>query len=222
MKVLLVADSEELRHFLERELSLRGADLVHYWHPIEAMDNVEETAPELIIFSGRDFPRHWKPFLVYFRAYSRQAETVPFILLRGENFSADEQKKAEYLKVTAVISESFTQAEDLQKLKSFAGAEGGGYSYKPSTTEKAEILFTHPETLNLIQARIVEISPVTVTFSPLVPELCGDLAFPVRVESCSLSVFHTLITVDIEIIRKIDASFQARLLSGNDEIAELI
>ena len=222
MKVLLVADNEELRNFLERELSLRGADLMHYWHPIKAMDNVDETAPELVIFSGRDFPRHWKPFLVYFRAYSQKMESVPFVLLRGENFSEDEQKKAEHLRVNAVISESFSQMEDLQKLKSFASTGGRGHSYRPSAEEKAEILFTHPETLNLVQARIEEISSVAVTFNPLAPELCESLEFPVRVESCSLSSFNTLITADIEITNKTDASFQARLLTGSEEIAARI
>ena len=221
MKVLLVADSEELRSFLERELSLRGVDLVHYWHPIKAMDNVEETAPELVIFSARDFPRHWKPFLVYFRAYSQKAEKIPFVLLRGENFSDDEQKKADYLKVNAVIPESLSSADDLQKLKKFAGM-GGGYSYRPFADEKADILFTHPENLNLIQGRIEEISPAALTFYPLAPELCEDFKFPARIESCSLSIFGALITVDIEITQKTENSFQTRLLTGGEEITAYI
>ena len=221
MKVLLVADREELRILIERELSLRGADLVHYWHPIKAMDNIEETAPELVIFSGRDFPRHWKPFLVYFRAYSQAAAMVPFVLLHGENFPEDEQKKADYLKVDAVIPESFPAKKDLQILKDIASMRGR-YSYRPSAEEKAEILFAHPGTMNLVQGRIEEISTTFLSFLTIAPQQCDDCDMPVLVENCSLSIFRTFITVDIEITKKVNNSFKARIIRGGEEIAENI
>jgi hypothetical protein len=220
MKVLLIADREELKHFLEKELALRGAQLVHYWHPIKAMDNIEEMAPELIIFSGRDFPRHWKPFLVYFRAYSPRAESVPFILLHGEAFPGDEKKKALHLKVDAVIPEEMA-AEDIQKLKGFI-LSGRNASYRPSAAEKADILFTHPGDLTLVQGRIEEISAAALSFFPLDPELCDALRLPAVVRGCSLSIFGSLIEVDIEITEKDGDSFRARLLSGHEKIAPYI
>ena len=221
MKVLLIGDSEELRSFLEQELTAHGAVLVHYWHPIKAMDNIDELAPEMVIFSGRDFPRHWKPFLLYFRAYNPYAEKVPFVLLRGENFPADEQKKADHLNVTAVIPEAFQSPEDLERLKAFV-VSGRASVYRPAASEKAGILFTHPQNLTLIQGRINEISPYSLTFSPLSADACEGIQPSVVIRDCSLSIFHKLIAVDIEITEVQEDSFQARLLSGHDEIASCI
>ncbi|MDR1317805.1 MAG: PilZ domain-containing protein [Spirochaetales bacterium] len=221
MKILLVADREDLKRFLEQEFSLRGAEIVHYWHPIKAMDNVGEMAPDVIIFSAQDFPRHWKPFLLYFRAYSPPAEKVPFILLCGENFNDDELKKAEHLKVSAVIPEKLDTPSDLQKLRSYITPERNS-SYHPAKDETADILFTHPENLVLVQGRIEEISSAALTFSPSAPEVCEDFPVPAIVQECSLNIFGTLIDADIEITRKDTASLHARLLSGHDEIASHI
>jgi hypothetical protein len=217
MKVLLVADREELKCFLENELALRGAQLVHYWHPIKAMDNVAEMTPDLIIFSARDFPRHWKTFLVYFRAGSPSAAKVPFILLRGESFPDDEAKKAEYLAVTDIIPEALDSA-DLQRLKKYI-VPGKDPVHQPADSEKADILFSHPESLILVQGRVREVSAAELTFSVLLPELCSDLQPQDVLQDCSLSIFNTLITVDLEIIKKTDDAFRARLLSGQQEIA---
>jgi hypothetical protein len=218
MKILLIADREDLKRVLEREFSLRGAELVHYWHPIKAMDNVDEMAPNLIIFSARDFPRHWKPFLVFFRSYSPAAEKVPFILLSGENFNDDEAKKAEYLGVNTVVPEKLDNPEDLRKLRNYI-VPGKNSAYRPAKEETADILFTHPEDLVLVQGRIEEISAASLSFTPAAPELCEDFPLPVVVRECSLHIFGILIAADIEITRKDDASWRARLLSGHDEIA---
>ncbi|MDR3201053.1 MAG: hypothetical protein LBT68_06295 [Spirochaetales bacterium] len=221
MKVLLVADREELKLFLEKELALRGARLVHYWHPIKAMDNVDEMAPEMIIFSARDFPRHWKPFLVYFRAHSPEAAKIPFVLLRGESFSDDEVKKAEYLGVSDVLPEALDNPADLQTLKKYI-VSSQNPSYRPAASEKADILFSHPQSLVLVQGRVREISADELSFSPLSPELCEDIEPPAVLQSCSLSIFDVLIAVDIEITQKNAEGFQARFLSGGEEIAPYI
>jgi DNA-binding response OmpR family regulator len=218
MKILLVADRDALKQFLEKEFSLRGADIVHYWHPIKAMDNVDEMAPDLVIFSARDFPRHWKPFLVYLRAYSPLMKKVPFILLSGENFDGEEAKKAEYLEVSAVIPEALDKPGDLQLLKKHI-APAKNSSYRPSKGETADILFTHPENLVLVQGHIEEISSASLSFSPKAPELCEDFSIPSVVHECSLNIFGILIGADIEITRKDAACLHARLLSGHDEIA---
>ncbi|MDR1626735.1 MAG: PilZ domain-containing protein [Spirochaetia bacterium] len=221
MKILLVADRDALKRFLEQEFSLRGADIVHYWHPIKAMDNVGEMAPNLVIFSARDFPRHWKPFLVYFRAYSPAAEKIPFVLLSGENFNDDEAKKAEHLGVSAVIPESLESPGDLQALKKYI-TPGKNPSYRPSKEETADILFTHPEHLVLVQGHIEEISPAALSFAPNAPQLCEDFPLPSVVRECSLNIFGALIGADIEITGKDAASWHARLLSGHDEIASYL
>jgi hypothetical protein len=227
MKVLLIAEREDLKQFLDQELILRGAEIVHYWHPIKAMDNLEETAPELVIFSAQDFPRHWKIFLVYLREYS-QGVDIPFILLSGDSFAEDELEKARTLKVTAIFPESFKNADDLLKLKdyiipenSMTASGAANQAYHPADTEKADILFTHPEKLVLIQGRILEISALEISFRPLTPELCEDINPLSVLRSCSLSILDTIIAADMEIIENIGI-IKARFVSGREEIAAIL
>ncbi|MDR2587922.1 MAG: PilZ domain-containing protein [Spirochaetales bacterium] len=203
MKVLLIADREELRLFLENELSPLGAEILHYWHPIKAMDNLEEASPEAVLFSAQDFPRHWTVFLVYLRASA--CANIPFILLKGKNFKIDESKKAETLGITEIFSESFEDPLELEKLKEYitppsvSSAMDRGAAYRPQAGEKAHILFTHPQRMVLVQGRLEEISLNELRFEPLSGEGAASLSPGLVLRGCSVSILDFITSVDIEI-----------------------
>ena len=81
MKILLVSERDELRDHIRRNFMPRGAEIIQYYNPIKAMDNLDEVDPEVVLFSAQDFPRHWKPFLCYCPSSKEQLQE-PKILHR--------------------------------------------------------------------------------------------------------------------------------------------
>jgi len=41
MKILLVSERDELREFIKRNFIPRGAEIIQYYNPIKAMDNLD-------------------------------------------------------------------------------------------------------------------------------------------------------------------------------------
>jgi DNA-binding response OmpR family regulator len=104
MKLMLVSESPQLRPLLEKLFPSKNADVIHYENPIKAMDNLEEIEPEIVVFAATDFPRHWKPFVIYLRNTFTRNEAV-FILLVNNTFDEEEARKADYLDVNSVIEQ---------------------------------------------------------------------------------------------------------------------
>ena len=98
MKALLVVDDEKAINNLSEVLKSAGYDTIVYKWLLKALDNIEEIAPHLIVISTADYPRHWKTLAQYassgFGDYTAQV-----ILYSDENFSEEEQRKAETLRV---------------------------------------------------------------------------------------------------------------------------
>jgi hypothetical protein len=100
------------------------------------MDNIDEIDPAAIVISARDFPRHWK-ILVQFTRNERSREACPIIILKGENFSAEETSKAFFLGANGVISDTLERQEEIHRLKNILG------NSEPEKTQKHEF-FTEP------------------------------------------------------------------------------
>ena len=98
MKALLVVDDEKAINNISEVLKSAGYDTIVYKWLLKALDNIEEIAPHLIVISTADYPRHWKTLAQYassgFGDYTAQV-----ILYSDENFSEEEQRKAETLRV---------------------------------------------------------------------------------------------------------------------------
>jgi len=81
-----------------------GIEILHYAHPMKALDNLSELNPDYIVWNADDFPRHWKAV----RASTMELEKSPhFAIVSDHAVSDDEIKKAEALGVTPVFSEGF-------------------------------------------------------------------------------------------------------------------
>lgn len=114
MKALLVADDDLAIENIKQVLQSKSYDVIVYKWLLKALDNIEEVAPHLIVISTLDYPRHWKTLAQYatsgFGDYNPQV-----ILYTDENFTEEEQKKAEILKVRGTF-DSVT-VEGLDKLR---------------------------------------------------------------------------------------------------------
>lgn len=206
MKILLVALKEETEKVLYRHLHPRGFEIIHYWNPIKAMDNIEEIRPDLILFSSEDFPRHWKPFLILLRQTFSRDKAV-FILLKGKIFPFEEAAKALYLGVNGIISEDFSDRrrmkhiEDVLSRYKTTGENRGFDRYIPLEDNELEFIFTHPVTLNLITGFIYDISIEGASFKPDSPQLTVDLSLDSEIPYCSLTLENTVISLSAKVVR---------------------
>lgn len=97
MKAMLVIEKDSIKHKVVEHLAPQGFVFIHYTNPLKAMDNIDEVAPEIVLFSAADYPRHWKPFLQLFRQGS-DAEENPLSFFGG-NIS---MRKKEQRRVSSV------------------------------------------------------------------------------------------------------------------------
>lgn len=206
MKIMLVIDKEETQEILEQHLHPRGFEFITYRNPLKAMDNIDEIAPDIVIFSGEDFPRHWKPFLKLLREERGKDECV-FLLLAGEFFPFEEAAKAVHLKVNGVVG------EDLQDKRTMAHIEGllnrykmirdnrKGQRYIPEAFDEIEFIFSHPDSLKLITGVIDDVSTEGVGFMPDSPHLVADLEEDQAIPSCSLRIFDEILSVHCRVVR---------------------
>ena len=59
MKLLVVAQREDLKNLIAYHLKPLGFEIVYYSDPVKLIDNVDELDPDMILFNAVDFPRHW-------------------------------------------------------------------------------------------------------------------------------------------------------------------
>src|SRR6056297_1331296 len=116
MKILLVSERDELKGYIRRNFMPRGAEIIQYYNPIKAMDNLDEIDPDVVLFSAQDFPRHWKPFLIFLRD-SRAREQCVFVVLTGGEFDHEEADKAQALQVNGIVDERLQDRRELARLK---------------------------------------------------------------------------------------------------------
>jgi len=136
MKLLLVLGSDDNYDAFTQTIAPLGFELIRYRHVLKAMDNIDEIDPAAIVISARDFPRHWK-ILVQFTRNERSREACPIIILKGENFSAEETSKAFFLGANGVISDTLERQEEIHRLKNILG------NSEPEKAQKQEF-FTEP------------------------------------------------------------------------------
>lgn len=106
MKVMIVAEQTDIQAYLRQLGGAGAADFFQYVHPLKAMDNLEEIAPTLVLWNADDFPRHWKIFLPFSRMVFG-AQAPAFHLVGEQPLPAEEQGKAEALKVDGIHGQGF-------------------------------------------------------------------------------------------------------------------
>jgi hypothetical protein len=180
MKLLLVCASEETLHTITGAVQPLGFDIIHYRHVLKAMDNIDEVAPAAIIISARDFPRHWK-ILAQFVRQQYVKENCPIVILKGEDFSAEEASKACCIGVNGLIPEDLTEENEAARLLNILNRylkfdDNSNAVMRPVVPEnRIGICITNPVNKNIITATVTAISRRGVTFKADVPGLIESL-----------------------------------------------
>ena len=206
MKTLLVIEHDNLKNQLIENLAPRGFDFIHYRNPIKAMDNIEEIAPDLVIFSSIDFPRHWKPFVTVLRTFLSKEKSV-FILLKSDYFSSEESTKASVLEVNGVISDNFSdpavlaQLEDVFTRYNVIDNKRISRRFLSSVTQDIEFIFTHPLSSSLINGELSDISVGGISFKPDNPQITNDIREGTKLSNCTLRLKDSFNTIDVTVIR---------------------
>jgi CheY-like chemotaxis protein len=205
MKILVVAENEETTSVIKKHLEPLGFDFIFYSNPLKAMDNIYEIAPEMVIFSAEDYPRHWKPFLVVLRTYFTHTESV-FILLKTSFFSEEEAEKAAFLDVNGLIEADDSEPVFIDKLKAIFSRHllhkesSRNRRYFVLDSDKISFIFNHPETMELVTGKVIEISMTGITV--LIPEeLAQSLKPGSSIGYCSIKIEDKVITTDCTVFR---------------------
>lgn len=206
MKILLVSDSIEQKRAVQKHFASRGTEILHYVHPIKAMDNLDEIDPDVILFSAADFPRHWKPFLVFLRDL-RGRDSAIFVLLKDRRFQVEEASKAEHLQVNAILDGDLDDEQTVERLgtiisryHSFRDIRGAK-RFIPGTTDKIEFLFTNPYTLRLVRGSVSDISLSGLRFLPSDPHELKSLEAGTHLPIASLRLGEDIFALEAEIVR---------------------
>lgn len=178
-----------------------GYSLIHYANPLKAMDNFRETAPDVVLFQTRDFPRHWKLALQFLRESFNKEESL-FILLTEENFDKEEMEKAHFLKVTAI----FPEEKPMEELEStilrykISPSTRTRLRLLPSGRQKMDFMFMNPENLQLINARVLELSEKGAAIKV---EDTGWKDCPIPegkiLKNCSLNTGQNIVDLDVRV-----------------------
>ncbi len=207
MKLQLIVGNDEMKESLAFHLKPLGIEIIQYLNPIKAMDNIEETDAQIVLFSCAAFPRHWKPFLRLLRDNKARHESI-FILLRGDIFSVQEAAKAVHLEVNGIIAESLPVERIVHNLEEILLRYGmikdtarKSRRYLPSEFDDLEFILTHPESLKVITGVLNDISLTGARFSPDNPKLTEDLDRGVEIPNCSLQVGEEILAVSCRVVR---------------------
>ncbi|HUX51615.1 MAG TPA: hypothetical protein VMW73_12520 [Spirochaetia bacterium] len=206
MKIVLVAQRAELRNHIRDHFVPQGSEIIQYWNPIKAMDNIDEIEPDLVLFSALDFPRHWKPFLVFLRG-SRDRDSTVFVLLKGDNFPYEEASKAHHLGANGIVHEDLGNSREIARLKELVARYKDVLEarrerrYIPGPLDRIELMFAHPDTLRMITGVLLDISPSGARFQPDTVEYVADLTPGASLPACSLRAGEKLYQVDTLVVR---------------------
>lgn len=209
MKLLLVSESPTLKPFLERTFSFQQADVIHYDNPIKAMDNLGEIQPAVVLFSATDFPRHWKPFVIFLRNTFTRHEAI-FILLINDNFEPDEAEKAEYLEVNAVLDEDLTTSQAVQRIRGIITRYHQSVDirraarYIPSPGDNVRLVFTNPNTFQITAGTVTDISTGGLRFRPDSPDTFETIDDHTMIPMASLRLGEIVLPVHLQVVRVVE------------------
>ena len=149
MKALLISENNKKTELMIAAVKESGNSPIHYRYFMKALDNIEEISPEVIIIDTEDFPRHWK-VLCQFTSSELFEEPVKVILYVPENFSEEDIKKSEILKVFGIIRQKENQTKE-ELMEDFLSIINNSEIKKNSEMqeEKTEASFCPGEKLNM-------------------------------------------------------------------------
>jgi hypothetical protein len=165
MKLLMVIASDEVSESLSLCLKALDFDLIRYRYVLKAMDNLDEIAPDALVMSARDFPRHWKLLLQFARCTIPLAR-LPFVLLRGACFPFEEAVRAFYLGATP-LDERLDRPTDVELLRRvLLNREQKRASIMEENKKRFSLMIVNPFTGTMVAGEVKGISDEYISFLP--------------------------------------------------------
>lgn len=173
MKVLLIAEEEKTTSALIPVIKKTGAEIIVYRWLLKALDNVEEIAPDMVVISTAEYPRHWKTFAQFTK--SAIGGVVPKIILYNSRpMSDDEKAKARSLGVFGMFDS--LDSAGLTALENYlSGKKDDAFGFV-SNAPKFELVFTNPKSECLVTGLVRGVSENRIEFSSDLPDMVKNLA----------------------------------------------
>ncbi len=148
MKALLIAEDEQTVAAIVPAIKKAGAEVIVYRWLLKALDNVEEIAPDAVVISTAEYPRHWKTFVQFTK--SGIGGVVPKVILYNSRPMDDKEKsKARSLGVFGMIQS--LDADGLEELENYlTGKKGSDFASAAHNSNKFEFVFTNPKSKCLV------------------------------------------------------------------------
>lgn len=206
MKLLLVMLDEQYKKNISFHLKPLWFEIIHYDHPIKALDNIDEVEPDIILFNALDFPRHWKPYLNMLRIKKSRNESI-FILIAAHDMDIDEASKAVHLGVNGIMPSRKELRQDVYQLteicKRYVTLDDGRNAHRhvPGEVDNINMLFTDPETFQIISGQVLDISITGVSFKPEIQHLTDKFKNNDTIKNCSIRLGSNVVTAD-SIVRR--------------------
>jgi DNA-binding response OmpR family regulator len=207
MKLLLILGADESYEPISRHIKPLGFDLIRYRHVIKAMDNIDEIDPAAIIISARDFPRHWKILVQFIRA-RRSKANCPIIILKGEQFSPEENSQALFLGVSGIITEALENPEELDRLREILGRHiPGDENRKPRLfhakgRKRFGLLIAAPGGKTIISGKVTAVTAAGLSFLPANPALFSGISLNTELSECSLRAGDAILSPVCRLVRR--------------------
>lgn len=203
MILMLVKEETSWAAGLERYLSPYGVSVVHYRHPLKALDNLTETKPSIVLYDLQDFPRHWKILIKYLREEFGKDEVV-FLLVSTGPAPLEEANKALYLGVNGILQfngELEALARNIREVFLRYGTFEVAETELAGSEGPLAFLFRHPRHKHLVTGALVKYDGQRATFKPDFAHEVADLSEGECLSGGSLRIAESLVTLDATVLK---------------------
>lgn len=171
MKVLLIAEDSQTVNAILPVIKDAGAEPIVYRWLLKALDNVEEIAPDAVVISTAEYPRHWKTFVQFTK--SGIGGVIPKVILyNSRKMSDDEKEKARSLGVFGMFGS--LDESGLKELENYLSGKSAGFGF-PAGGTKFELVFTNPRSFCLVTGLVKKFAQDRIEFESDVPAFVKNL-----------------------------------------------
>jgi hypothetical protein len=206
MILMLVKEDTPWARGLEGHLAPYGVSVVHYRHPLKALDNLVETRPSIVLYDLQDFPRHWKILVKYLREEYQKDEVI-FLLVSNGPPPLEEANKALYLGVNGILQfhgDVEALARNIREVFLRYGTfevDTAGPPPVAGSEAPLAFLFRHPRGKHLVTGVLVKYDGRRATFKPDFAHEVADLSEGETLAGGSLRLAESLVNVDATIVK---------------------